>query len=653
MLACVKTIRALRTALACAPLVLLASCGGAPPPPPKAPPAPVEKPVVAEPPAPPPVDLSPVAEPDQLVVLGRLDKPASALRTATGWMQAQLPIPPLGSPQATELLTGDALGGLVDLEQPIDVAAVLTSTQDPDLDWAVAAGVRSMAEAQSLLGANYKFLPGPNGALRIDGLAGSGSDRRVCELAPASGAASTRIVCGGSDEALKKLVPYLTRTAPTASFPGAVHLELRAAPLRGLMRGGIHAMQSLFGRGRTPPQVTEVMRALVGEVVDFSGDIDVLALDASIGDNGLEGTFTARFGDAKSFIARMATAHPERADAPPAPFFRLPGDADVAFFFRGSDPAAYEQPRAMVLRLIDAGLGTAGLAAADRKALVDALGHFPVGLSGVYASGIDAASVRQQAAKKDEVDRTLRESLFGWHIVGIDAPSPRVAGPLKELVQAVNRPAIQKALREKAKGEPLPTVRLVPVPGAAHLPKDTLHVVLSIPGRRDIAPPAPEGKKPAKKAVAPPPPKPYELHLYVVPDGGGSFIGIGLKDDLILQKLRVVLPGSPEASTLARRAGLERFSRERANSGGFLTVAGIGHQATQVRILDYVSPRRIGKTFGQLDALPSHGDTPVPILFNAHAPDGAARAGSFSGTIRLPRSVVQDIADLAIRGGRF
>src|SRR5439155_18787268 len=125
-----------------------------------------------------------------------------------------------------EIVSGDAVGAIVDLDQPIDFAIEATPRgMSVKPNAAISAAVKSLDAAKSAL-AKYKLVPGDNGSLRVEGLGkvpeADGDEEgpsRVCALAPSFGAASTRLVCGDSQAALDALAPYLTRTASRTTFP--------------------------------------------------------------------------------------------------------------------------------------------------------------------------------------------------------------------------------------------------------------------------------------------------------------------------------------------------------------------------------------------------------------------------------------------------
>ncbi len=233
----------LRAVLASGLVISCSSCGGASPQPtqaPVSPTAPSRSAAVAVPVSP---DLSPVPDPTSLVVSGRLARPGASLAVIHGWSR----LPLTQADQITELVAGEALGPLVDLDAPIDFA-VASHGEGMKLQGlvAVAAGVKDPEAARAALGERYKLVPAGNGALLIQGLGGAqprddegddGTDdgddgRRTCELAPAYGVPSTRLVCAKDPKALAELGAWLTRTAPRGEARGDLSVDVRLQPLR-------------------------------------------------------------------------------------------------------------------------------------------------------------------------------------------------------------------------------------------------------------------------------------------------------------------------------------------------------------------------------------------------------------------------------------
>jgi hypothetical protein len=325
-------------------LLSCCACGGPPPAAPLAPAAPAKvAPATLLPPA---IDLGAVPAPASLVVSGRLRKPAATLALAHEWTQ----LPLAGAEQITELVAGEALGPIVDLDEPIDVA-VATSGEGMRLKAlvAVSAGVKDPDNVRSALGERYKLVPKDNGVFFIQGLgaaarsesddaddspADGDGDRRACELAPSFGTPSIRLVCASDARALAELGPWLTRSAPRDAPGDDLRLDVRMAPVRSTLvsfrRMATVVLGGLLGDGAGSGGAHDAAVDLAAEFLDFAIDLDTASLALDLGDTVAHAKVTATFAGSASTITRIARAHADGGSEPPRVFWQLPADTDVA-----------------------------------------------------------------------------------------------------------------------------------------------------------------------------------------------------------------------------------------------------------------------------------------------------------------------------------
>ena len=617
----------LARALPAAVLLLLAlpSCGGTPPAP-QAPAAPV---ALAAPALPKPPDLSAVPDPSALVASGRLAKPSASLAIVRQW--TNLPQPQ--SEDVTELMTGEAMGALVDLDQPIDFAVVVAGTGLRIHDrTAVSAVLKDVERTKAALQERYKLVPGENGALLVQGLGHATSsdadadehgddDSRACEIAPAYGPASTRLVCAWGGKALSDLAPWLTRTASRAATTSDLHVELRMQPLRATLSaakrliGGMLA--GLLGGGTSGSGTRELLSSAGGDVVDFGLDLDTAALDVELTQAAGHATAAVRFSRSASALARLVTAHPDRSAAPPAAFWQMPGDADFAFFERGIDDAEIARARDLALHVASDRLAEEGIPEADRKPIVEALGKLTTSAPVAYASGFDQdAAMKAMAAVRSHKDgsdpaalqearRASAEVLLGWHVMAVDEPAVRFVAALDDIARVWARPTVASAFR--AKGRPSPALRQMPVPKGGALPVGTQHYVIEYPlgaGRHE-----PSGKP----KVASIPSKAVAMHLIIAPEGTRTWVGLGGGDALVASKLAAsIAPASPDS--LAARAEMAPFKTAVAGSAGFVTLRAVaGGAGFLAAIFGDLAEDIDG--FDEFPQLPHRGA--VPIWFSS------------------------------------
>jgi hypothetical protein len=265
----------------------------------------------------------------------------------------------------------------------------------------------------------------------------------------------------------------------------------------------------------------------------------------------------------------------------------------------------------------------------------------------VFAKGFDAAAVEQAAgafstakddAARDQVERRVAEQVLGWWLVGLDESSARVQSSVRALVAAWNRPAVEKWMKSKGSGRRTPALRLAPVEVAWKLPKDAMHVELTV-----FPEPPKAGAGHDAKTSGQPAEPPVRFHALIVPDGGRVWMAAGMNVALAASKVSSVLSTTPAAQTLATRPGLEPMKDARVSSGGFMTMRGLlaGPLVVGLR-------RHPSDPLHALNRLPDHGVTPMTFSCAAMPGSDAAPAGSVVGTFVVPKAVIEGMVTLAM-----
>jgi hypothetical protein len=354
-------------------------------------------------------------------------------------------------------------------------------------------------------------------------------------------------------------------------------------------------------------------------------------------------------------MARLGTAHPERADVPPRAFLHLPAETDLAIYGRGSDAKLFDHVRELVGNLALETGASAGMPTPERQALRDVVDRmFATFTSGgvVYGKGYDAVAIdKALAARKgvksgdlaarDEADRVLAEQALGWHLVQVGEPITKVGPMLKDWSALWNRPAFAKWAKSQSSGKMLAQLRVTAAPGA--VPKDSVHLEVVIP-RADLE------ELPEAKPGGRPPPKPVKgkkiavkpliFHVLAVPDQGGTWIGFGMDAKLVAQQAAVSLSSAPDAATLGKTANADAIRDVKANGAFLATLRGF--------LVFTALDRGSRSAFGMLGALPSKGQTPIVMTAVSQGPSVGVAAGSVVGTFTLPRGAIEDIVKLAI-----
>ena len=640
------------------------ACGGAP----TAPQAPASSAgapaAVALPPAP---DLGPVAPPPGLVVSGTISKLGVSLATVHGWSQFPMP----EAEQVTSILADQDLGAIADLDRPIDFAvSVAGAGTHLSKAIAVSAGVRDIEAAKSQLAAHhYELVTGSNGALLIQ-RAGrhssapddsddshDGGDPNVCEIAPAYGDPAFRLVCGWDAKGLATLAPWLTRGATRASSTYDLHVDVHMQPLRPTIDQERRSLTILIGMmlaGRAGGAgERELMQALGAAPIDFATDLDTATLDVALSDPGAAATLTLRLPAATSVLGRLATANADRNGPPPAPFWQMPGDADLAVFDRGIDAAALARGRDLVLKVVADRLADDGVKDADRHALVDALGALVSSAPMVYASGVDAGALRKALAAEEALpdgasvadrraaNRVAAQAALGWRILEIDEPAATRVDAMKAIAAALARPSVFAAYHAKP-GARAVAMRSAPLPKGAALPKGTEHFAIEVP-LPDVADAAVAKGAPAGS------PKPLAIDVFVVPDGARSWIGVGGDGALIGAKLAAAVAGSGDV--LGARQELASMKDAVVGAGGFLTARGLAEIGVEIGAFGgeggMGAPGTAAMLFDGSAQVPHQGTTPIPFSLTA----SATAPGTVVASLQVARGTIDDVVATVIKHG--
>jgi hypothetical protein len=573
----------------------------------------------------------------------------------------------------TELFTHEAVGGLVDLAQPIDFVAV---GKDKDFRWVATAVIKNPDEAKAAFAKHFKLLPGPNGALKIDGLGqptardddddddddrakGPNSeepeqDRRTCWIAPAVNA--HRLVCGPNASSLELLTPYATRTLPRVSFASTVHAELRLAALKGGLdannrRGLVGVLTALTLLRGSDPASRNLVSSFSTDLLDFGLDLQTVTFDSQLTDAKAKLTLDLAFGSTGSTVGALLAGHPERTDTTPALFWQLPEDSDFAYFHRGMDETQAATPRRLLVGLMTQALTRDGVGRDDLEALGRAAQKLFPSVPGVYASAVDADRIRttfravrpndSNPTSRMETRREAAEAILGWRVMGFDTPMAGFSDAVKEFLQAWNKPSVSKVYR----GKEMPVVRTVPLPKGTTLPKESQHLEVALFPFVE----RPSVRPGARPVVAPKAPKPLTFHVLIVPEGSHTWVSVAMDEATALRRAWGALASSGDTGKLRGRQGLEILQTERSGAGGFFTWRGYPSPSQQLSVLFGKEFYGISEHYDTVAALPNHGTVPAPFVIAAQGSDGK-RA---SMTLEFPRGLAEDLVTTAIRRGRW
>jgi len=395
----------------------------------------------------------------------------------------------------------------------------------------------------------------------------------------------------------------------------------------------------------------ELIQAIGAAPIDFATDLDTATLDVALSDPGAAATLTLRLSGTTSVVGRLATANADRNGPPPAPFWHMPGDADVAVFDRGIDAAALARGRDLVLKVVADKLADDGVKDADRHALVDALGALVSSAPMVYASGIDADALRKalaaekalpdaaSVADRRAANRAAAQAVLGWRILEIDEPAATRVDAMKAIAAALARPSVFAAYHAKP-GARAVAMRSAAVPKGAALPKGTEHFAIEVP--------LPDVDGAPVKGAPAGSPKPLAIDVFVVPDGARSWIGVGGDGALIGAKLAAAVAGSGDI--LGARPELASMKDAVVGAGGFLTARGLSEIGMEIGAFDGeggTGGHTAAMLFDSSGQLPHQGTTPVPFSLTA----SSAAPGTVVASLQVPRGTIDDIVATVIKHG--
>ncbi len=614
----------------------------------------------------PAVDLSAVPTPDTVFAWGRATKPQRSLDMLSTWVRQNIE----GQGPLREMI-GEKLARLADFEQPFDFVVYAKPGVVPRIRFVLSVPLKGTVESIApTLADRYAFVKGPNGVLELahkakptrndddddDDDDDDYSDLRRCALAPAFGAAAARVVCSDDGAVRDLALPFLTRTVTRQSFPADIHVEARPEAFKDFLtknrsQAGLLA-QSIFGRDA---EIKEAVTAGVTDVLDLGMDAQHGVLDISLDDKQGTGDARITLKQKTSALARALVSHPEKADAPPAAFGRIPSDAAMAFFIHGFDAADLAQPKLLGSKALENVLQKRSeLDATDRKAFADAFLHladlFVVPM--VYGRGVDVVAASQavnawQSKKTDAAKQMTALSLVaGWDVIGIEAPIAKVQVPIKEIFAAFNRPHVVAWQKAMQSGSAEPIDQWKTAAPVKDLPAGNVHFEL-VDFNQDVnmnpPPPPPPGRP------APPTPKPTytasKLQIVLVPDGDRTWLFTAMDMPTLIAKAKATLAAT---DSLAKRMDLDPLRSAKSNAGGFMSLRGLG-----MKLPIAWSTRTPGYA---LDDDPLYGMTTsdagmvaVPFWFSEEGTKADAPAGALNLSVRVPRAEVADFLTVGVR----
>jgi hypothetical protein len=539
-------------------LVLFLGCGGASPAPPTAPPPasnalakePVEK-----------ADLSPVAAPEELFVVGRLARPGLVVDTLGKWTG----LPSLRGFLAKELA---GLDQTIAWDAPVELAIALPkSGRRRGVRSVVSLGVTSTSEALNAVRdrglSPERFSP--------EVFAFSGPGGRRCAVGPALGRAPARLVCGEGSADLEELFAYATRGLPNEPIGSRdLEVELRVEPLRrrfsseiagARLFAGFLVRQIELDSPRFDRALADAAYGLTDELVAEVEDTDSLRLGGSLDEANKNFSLDVawKFRSSRSFVAGWVNDVARRPGPPPPAFARLPADSTAAGYTVDTGGERWAPVRASIAELIDAYLEHEKVGKKAREHATRLTKFLALSSAMVTSKG------KLPPGKGTDLAQTI-----GWRLIRVELPIAEADRMVDDFHGIVTDRDLYKAMSKRFDLDPKaqPKSELSRLTGKG-VPAGSRALTVTIPtalneGIRKSA-------NPRRKAEAK---DPIKFALVTAPDGKGATVVV-VADDKKDATERLLAFLGEGGERIGARKDLASFQAMRALHGEVFTLIGI------------------------------------------------------------------------------
>ncbi|WP_437590215.1 hypothetical protein [Sorangium sp. So ce1000] len=639
------------------PLALLAACAGAP--------APQRGPVAPLPAAPRPAVASaavaaaqPATAPAELTFVLRIANPQQTWANAAQILPSSLLVFAAGSTEPSTVLAravGPALADFVDLARPLDVAFLGTTGARAVASLSVAEReVPRLAERFVLK--EIEEHPGLSLVARARNAEPDEDDEEappwVCAFDPGERRGGARLLCGEDLGNIEAAAAYLVQVVAREPLEPDARIDIPERLLRKAIEEASDANDAGDDDGRA-----EAVGQELG--TGFLRDIERASVDLTWGSADVEVGLTLRFSGRRSPLTLAFAPAAAQDAAPPPAFFRLPADTAVAFHTQGASRAELTPLReAVVGALRDDMLGD-GYDAARLDRFLDRLdalaftgGPLVFGAGANGAAAAKALAAYQGDKRAPRAQKAARLALQGWMLAAVEEPAQAWISGVQELLHlgeeldelkvgaaagsaaraagkpggAPKGPAAPKDGAGKGKeGKQHTTPVIVRAPAA--LPAGTLHVELRSKPLAKDAPPA------------------HTTHLYIVPSGQRTWLGLSEDDAALVDRLRVAVEPGRDARTLGAAPGADALRQRGALAGGLFSLAGVTLLAANGDTPEALD--KVAEELAKLAALPARGEVAIPVAVTSEVlGSGAARVDV---RVRLTRAAIEDAIALHAR----
>lgn len=569
------------------------------------------------------MDLSPVAAPENLVVLATLRSPAHSMDTLMSWTG-------LGLDWRALLQAGPAGQFLpvLDLDAPVDAAALLDpkSKNKPRLWFAASIGLTSR---QAALDA-FRSMDAPVDVVEPGVYSVRPNPKTLCFIAPALGKAKVRLVCSEDRESLDQLAPYLTRGNPSDSTgDAALHVEVRAEPAWRLYGDKAQFLklsipmllgEVSIGNAEFDAALRETASAAVEELTATLADLKDVRLDARLRDAPAELSLVLGMDlrGSTSWAAGALASAEARASVAPDSFWKLPLDAREATYQARSSPQSLQKALELLERVAQTGLNQLGASPAVQKDWPQSL-RDAISVAGPIVSARGEVPARLVAASPDEKEQ-LRANA-GYLIVGAEDEGSRYGGLLERTLRLYEDGALRKGLAQRYGLSVAKLPKVQSRKGPARLPDSHVYAV-DLPAEAFTSLSGAKAKGAGAKSAGGTVP----ISILLCREGQRTWIAASSYPSLNEELLVGVLSSTGPEATLARRSGLEALHQEKANLAGFWTLAGLQHSWRRPELQKLLA---------------ALGPSDVPIIGHAN---GHAAGPNGEAELQVPAQVFRDVA---------
>jgi hypothetical protein len=432
-----------------------------------------------------------------------------------------------------------ALGGQIKLDKPVDIVAFSPEAQMPAV---LSFQLHDFPRTRKQLSSDFTFTKTKDGGLEvapIPGAAHTGVMAKANVTCSVYSSAITdvyHLVCSEGVDGRALAGPYLAHTASRAPVRPGIRLDVHESFVGMVAEREGARIEREASSGSAYDKGQRLGSRLVKHAFE---DMNGMAADFSADSGGVHAAFEIGFKSARSPLTVGILGSGASGVATPKEFFRIPSDADMAFYFPGATKAAMRGAAAPFwVELASADLS--GMAGDLWRQFIPKLTKtFLTGGPCLFAHGPAPAGTPAPIANDNrEQYRLMRIATAGWTLVGAFEPVDTWTASVRTLMQNptifTKRSATSiSSVTDDPKIKTIDSTEEVPVVAADGLPSGSMHIVSS------------HAPNPLYRAAEGPRlDGPYAQHFFIGGSKGMTWIVISDNEKLAREKLAEVLKDS-------------------------------------------------------------------------------------------------------------